>query len=272
MRRTITIALGTLVALATAAIAFAVVPTVGGVSTAAAKFSTTQIDRSKTSSCTADTKTWEFTHGHYTGTVDSENPVLAGSLTIHAKTTYNKTEELGYVSGSFKIKDDDSRVKGTFAGTISKGILVGYLTGKSRGNHAKVLGNLSAKFAGGTTNFDEGQIGSGSSIAVLAVVAGRPCKGEKSDDKSEKGKESKAGKSESGKGKVMEVKGEITGLPNDSSTKITVTGEKGPVMCAVDAKYAIPADFQVGTKDVEMKCEAIGDPAVWTLRKLEKDS
>ena len=29
--------------------------------------------------------------------------------------------------------------------------------------------------------------------------------------------------------------------------------------------YAIPAGFPVGTKDVEMKCEAVGDPAVWTL-------
>jgi hypothetical protein len=276
MRRTVTIALGTAAALATAAVAFAVVPAVVGISAAKATFSTTTIDRSKTSSCTTDGKTWETTRGHYTGTVVSDNAVLAGSLTIHAKTTYNTTDKLGYVDGSFKIKDDDSRVRGAFAGTIKDGKLVGYLVGTSRGNHAKVLGNLSADFAGGTTNFANGKIGSDSSGAVLAVVAGRPCNDAKSEDeKSDKGKDSKDGKSEKGDGvraKVIEVKGEITGLPDATSTKITVTGKFGPKSCAVDAKYAIPAGFVVGTKDVEMKCEAVGDPAVWTLRKLEKDA
>jgi hypothetical protein len=199
MRRTVTIALGTAAALATAAVAFAVVPAVVGISAAKATFSTTTIDRSKTSSCTTDGKTWETTRGHYTGTVVSDNAVLAGSLTIHAKTTYNTTDKLGYVDGSFKIKDDDSRVRGAFAGTIKDGKLVGYLVGTSRGNHAKVLGNLSADFAGGTTNFVNGKIGSDSSGAVLAVVAGRPCNDAKSEDeKSDKGKDSKDGKSEKG--------------------------------------------------------------------------
>jgi hypothetical protein len=270
MRRTVTIALGTAAALATAAVAFAVVPAVVG-SKATAKFSTTTIDRSKTSSCTADGKTWEITRGHYTGTV-SDNVVLAGSLTIHAKTTYNTTDKLGYVDGSFKIKDDDSRMRGAFAGTIENGKLVGYLVGTSRGNHAKVIGNLSADFAGGSTNFANGQIGSGSSTAVLAVVAGRPCKGEKSEDeKGEKGKDSKDGKGDGVRAKVVEVTGEITGLGTNPTT-ITVTGKKGPVTCKVDATYPIPAAFTLNTKPVEMKCEWVGTPGDWTLRKLEKDS
>ena len=259
MRRTVTTALGTAAALATAAVAFAVVPAIVGISPATATFSAATIEKSTTRSCTADTKSWEITRGHYTGTVVSDNPVLAGSLRIHAKTTYNTTDKLGYVGGSFRIKDGDSRVKGTFAGTIKEGKLVGYLTGKSHGNHAKVLGNLSADFAGGTTNFANGQIGSGSSTAVLAVVAGPVCKAPK-DEKGDDGKKTH-----------LEVKGEITG-PGVPPAEITVTGKKGPVTCKVDASYAIPAGFPVGTKNVEMKCEAIGDPAVWTLRKLEKDS
>jgi hypothetical protein len=40
----------------------------------------------------------------------------------------------------------------------------------------------------------------------------------------------------------------------------------------VEATYAVPGGFSLGTTDVEMKCEAVGDPATWTLRKLEKDS
>lgn len=262
MRRTVTIALGTAVALVTAAVAFAVVPAVVGVSEATATFTTTAIDKSKTRSCTVDAKTWEITDGRYTGTVVSTNTVLAGSLAIHARTTYNTTDKLGYVEGSFKIKDDDSRVKGKFSGTIKDGQLVGFLTGKSHGNHAKVLGNLSAAFAGGATNFVDGKIGAGSSTNVLAVVAGPVCKAPKDEKpKGEKGDKSKR--------KHVEVKGEITALGVTPAT-ITVTGKKGPVTCNVDATYPIPAGFPLNTKPVEMKCEAIGDPAVWTLRKLEK--
>ena len=51
-----------------------------------------------------------------------------------------------------------------------------------------------------------------------------------------------------------------------------MTGKKGPVTCKVDGNYAVPAGVALGTKNVEIKCEAVGDPAVWTLRKLEKDS
>lgn len=271
MRRTVTIALGTAAALVVTAVAFAVVPAIVGVSEATATFSTTTIDRAKTSSCTADAKTWEITNGHYTGTVVSANAVLAGSLKINARTTYNATDKLGYVTGSFKIKDDDSRVKGKFAGTIKDGKLVGYLTGTSRGNHAKVLGNLSADFAGGATNFTNGQIGSGSSANVLAVVAGPACKGAKSErSKGEKGEKDHQG--DKGKARYIEAKGEITGVVGSPSAAITVTGKKGPVTCKVDGSYAIPDGFTFGTENVEMKCEAIGDPAVWTLRKLEKDS
>jgi hypothetical protein len=264
MRRTLTVALGIAAALVTATVAFALVPAVVGANEATATFSTATIDKSKVRSCTADAKTWESTDGHYSGTVVSSNVVLAGSLKIHAHTTYSTTDKLGYVDGSFTIKDDDSRVKGKFSGTIKDGKLVGYLTGKSRGSHAKVLGNLSADFAGGATNFSNGQIGAGSSTAVLAVVAGPVCKA----PKAEHGKKAERSKQEK-RARHVEAKGEIAALSGDS---ITVTGRKGPVTCKVDGSYAVPAGAVLGTKNVEIKCEAVGDPAVWTLRKLEKDS
>ncbi len=255
MRRTLIIALGTAVALATAAVAFAVVPSVVGVSVATATFSTNKIEKSKTRTCTADTKTWQITDGHYTGTVTSLNAVLAGSLAIHARTTYNTTDKLGYVEGSFRVKDDDSRVRGKFSGTINDGKLVGFLTGKSHGNHAKVLGNLSAAFAGDNTNFTDGQLGSGSNAAVLAVVAGPACKAPKSDKP----------------GKRVHVKGVITGLAAGPPATITVTPKYGPaVTCTIDTVYTVPAGFPLNTKDVEMKCEWVGTAGVLTLRKLEK--
>jgi hypothetical protein len=88
-----------------------------------------------------------------------------------------------------------------FAGTIKDGKLVGYLRGTSRGNHARVLGNLSSDFSGGASNFQNGKFGSGSSTAVLAVVAGRPCKGARSEDEKEKSRhEPSRDRDEKGKG------------------------------------------------------------------------
>ena len=257
MRRTLTIALGTAAALVTAAVAFAVVPAVVGVSVATATFETTTIDRSKTSSCTVDLKIWETTHGHYKGSVTSGNAVLAGVLSIHAKTTYNTTDGLGYVNGSFKIKDDDSRVKGTFAGTIKNGKLVGYLTGKSRGNHAKVLGNLSADFAGGATNVANGQIGSTSSLAVLAVVAGPVCKAPK----------------EPKPAKRVHAEGTATLAGGPPPTSITVTPKHKPTTapCAIPASFVLPAGVVTSAK-VEMVCEWVGTPAALTLTKVELDT
>ncbi len=234
MRRTLTIALGTAAALVTAAVAFAVVPAVVGASAARATFSTTTIEKSKVRSCTADARTWETTDARYKGTVVSDNDLLAGSLAIHAKTRYDSTDKLGYVDGSFQINDADSRVKGKFSGTIDDGKLVAFLTGKVRGNHATVYGNFSATFAGGTSNFTGGSIGSDSSNAVLAIVAGPVCKMPKPE------KEKRAEKPK--KAKHVEAKGEITGIGGDPLT-ITVTGKKGPVTCNVDGAYAIPDGF-----------------------------
>ena len=91
-------------------------------------------------SCTADAKTWETTDARYSGTVVVGNAMLAGSLAIHAKTTYSTTDKLGYVNGSFQINDDDSRVKGKFSGTHQGQQARRLPHGQVRGNHATVSG------------------------------------------------------------------------------------------------------------------------------------
>ncbi len=191
----------------------------------------------------------------------SGNALLAGSLAIQATTRYSSTDKLGYVDGSFQINDGDSRVKGKLSGTIAGDQLVGFITGKARGNHATVYGNLSATFTGGATNFENGEIGATSSKAPLAIVAGPICRTAKPEKEKKAETPKKAGK-------YVEVTGEIAGLADGPPPMITVTGKKGPVTCNLDATYPIPAGFPVGTKAVEMKCEAVGDPAVWTLRRL----
>jgi len=262
MRRTLTIALGTAVALVTAAVAFAVVPPLVGVHTATASFTTSSVEKLRKSDCTADAQTWNFTDGRYSGeVVSATEPLLAGKLWLHARTTYNATSKLGWVSGSFKIRDDDSRVSGKFTGTLSDGKLVGFLTGKSHGNHAKVLGNLSATFAGGDTQFADGQIGSASSGAVLAIVSGHPCKAEKGPKPPKEPKPAKR----------VRAEGTATLAGGPPPTSITVTPKHGPVTppCTIPATFVLPVGVVTGAK-VEMECEWTA-PAVLTLMKVKLD-
>lgn len=256
MRRTLIIALGTAVALATAAVALAVT-TVAGVSTTTATFAAAKID-SKTRTCTgADGKAFQITNGRYVGTIDFTNPATAldGALTIHARTTYSTTDSLGYVEGSFRVKSDDSRVNGKFWGTLTGDKLVGFLAGTSRGNHAVVLGNMSATFAP-STGFILGTLGSGSSPLVTAVIAGPACKGPKPDKPA----------------RTVSVKGEVTALTTAAPFTITVTPKTGDAKtCAIGGSSPSTALFPVGTKNVEMKCEWVGTApaAVLTLSKLK---
>lgn len=253
MRKTVIIGLAAAVALVTAAVAMATVFTASGVSATTATFSTEKISDVKSRSCTgADGKAFTVTHGHYTGVADFANPVadFDGPLTIHARTTYSTTDGLGYVEGSFRVKDDDTSLKGKFSGTLKGSHLVGYLTASSRGHHARVLGNLSATFVP-TTGFTAGALGSTSSIEVLAVLAGPVCKAPKPKP-----------------AHPVSVRGTVSAVGNGSVGSTITVASKGPATstCTLDATSPSITGFIVGTK-VEMKCDYIG--TTWTLRKLE---
>ena len=272
MRKTLIIAAGAAVALVAAAVAMAAVFTATGVSATTATLTTDKFSDVTTRTCTgADNKSFAITHGHYTGMADFTTPAteLDGPLTIHARTTVDTSAvpgtKLGYVEGSFRIKDDDTRVSGRFWGTLdASGKLAGFLTGSSHGSHAKVLGTLSGTFAPATGFVGSASLGANSSSAALAVVAGPVCKGPKPAPKpAPKPKPARP----------VEVKGDVTGLDTVlPDLSITVTPKKGdPKTCAIDGSSPSTALFPVGTKDVEMKCMWVGTPtAVLTLRELHK--
>ena len=261
MRKTLIIALGAAVALVSAAVAMAAVFTASGVSATTATFSTDKVDHMKSRSCTGgDGKAFTLTKGRYTGPLaDFTNPggpgnELDGPVSIDAHTTYSTTDGLGYVDGSFRVKDDDTRLNGKFWGTLRGDQLVGFISASSRGHHARVIGNLSATF-NPATGFTNGAIGEGSSTGVLAVLAGPVCKPPKPKPAPH--------------AKLTRVSGEVDAVGNgDVGSTITVK-TKGPkfAICTRDATSPVTVGFVKGDK-VEMKCELVG--AVWTLRELKK--
>ena len=159
----------------------AAVFTASGVSATTATFSTDKVASS--GSALVHRRGRQGVHDHAAATTParptSPTPAaeLDGPLTIDARTTYSTTDGLGYVEGSFRVKDDRHDRTASAAGssaTLKGSQLVGFLTASSRGHHARVLGNLSATFVP-ATGFTAGAVGSTSSTAVLAVIAGPTC-------------------------------------------------------------------------------------------------
>jgi hypothetical protein len=264
MRKALIIALGAAIALVTAAVAMAAVFTASGVTKTTAGFTADKVANVRARTCTgADNKAFTITSGRYTGTADFTTPAveLDGPLTIDARTTYSTSDNLGYVEGSFRVRDDDTRLSGRFSGTLDGTKLVGFLAAGSRGNHARVLGNLSATFVP-ATGFTGGALGSTSSASPLAVVAGPVCKGK---PKPERPKPAPKPKSFSIHGTVAAV--------DTTAGSITVTA-RGPITatCHTDGNSPSLTGFVVNDK-VEMKCEGIvaNNVTTWTLRALRKD-
>ena len=178
MRRTILIAVGAAVALATAGIALATL-SAAGVSATTATFNAAK-ERSETRTCTGDGDTYEITNGRYTGKIDFADPNsdLDGPVTIHARLVRNMSDKIGYVDGWFRIKDDDRRGHGKFVGVVDgDGNVDGFVQGRVNRHYALVLGGLSAKFSN-DGGFTEGRLGNGTT-SLPAVLVGRPCKNSK---------------------------------------------------------------------------------------------
>jgi hypothetical protein len=178
MRRPIIIAAATAAALATAGLALATL-TASGVSATTATFSAAK-ERSDTRTCTGDGDTYEITNGRYVGTVDFADPNsdLDGPVRIHVRSVLNKTDGVGYVEGSFRIRDDDRRGHGNFVGTLDgSGNVDGFVQGRVNRRYAVLLGGMSAKF-NADGGFTEGKLGNGTT-SLPAVLVGRPCKDSK---------------------------------------------------------------------------------------------
>ena len=262
MRKTLIVAIAAAVALVTAAIAFAAVYTASGVAAETATFSTDKVSPLRTASCTGtDGKAFTITHGRYTGVATFAAPAgeLGGPLTIDARTTYSTSDGLGYVKGSFRVQDDrhdPNRLGGRFTATLKGTQLVGFLTASARGHHARVLGNLSATFAP-ATGFSAGAVGSTSSTAVLAVVAGPTCPKAKPAPKPKPAPAPHA----------RMVDGKVTAIGDGGLGSTITVATRGPstATCTRDAASPATTGITVGTK-VAMKCELIG--STWTLRAI----
>jgi hypothetical protein len=124
-------------------------------------------------SCTtSDGKSVTVTSGTYTGTA-SGDAALSGAITLRVQSTVNTTDNVGVVSGTFKI---GTAARGAFSTVYDGGQVAGLATGQ--GGKTALLGNVSATFSP-TGGFTNGKIGGGT--AGGAAVEHRAQSGDRHD-------------------------------------------------------------------------------------------
>ena len=247
MRRSLALATAAVATLAPAGVALAHL-TLGGTQSAAATFSAAR-QRADIRTCTGPDGTYEIVKGHYEGQAVSTQSALNGPIVLKVSTVYNKTEQIGWMTGLLQIRATGHSTQARLVGTLTQGsgdtrIVDGFVDGRAGGHGANVFGNVTASFTG-TGGFTGGKIGEGGANAAL--LAGRVCTDKPTSS--------------------LHVEGQIEAL---TSSEITVRPKNGstPTICQIRAGTSPSTrNLRVGDR-VEMRCGLV--EGAMTLLKVTK--
>ena len=118
--------------------------------------------------------TFEATRATYTGAALSDDPRLAGELTIRAWSLVDTTNGVGHLFGTFRIQGTGrNRAHGTLNAAIAGGKASGLARGFTRGPWGHLVASLGSTFDP-TAGFSSGSIGSGTAGAGF-LRSGRWC-------------------------------------------------------------------------------------------------
>ncbi|HZU20726.1 MAG TPA: hypothetical protein VE982_05880 [Gaiellaceae bacterium] len=141
-----------------------------------ATFTASSAAHVSTRTCTStDAKTIAVTNGTYTGTA-SGDPGLTGALTLRAHSVVNTTDNVGVVSGAFRIAVANGRdARGVFTAVYDHGTIAGMLVGRAHDPGARLLANFSATFAP-ATGFTGAKIGGGTAGGSAVEIGTGACR------------------------------------------------------------------------------------------------
>jgi len=248
MRRTLALAISAVATLALAGVALAHL-TLGGTQSATASFSAAK-QRADIRTCTGPDGTYEIVRGRYEGQAASTQPALNGPIALNVAAVYNRTEQIGWITGVLHIRSADHGVQARLVGTLTQGagdarVVDGFVSGSAGGHGANLFGNVVASFTG-TGGFTGGKIGEGGANAAL--LAGRICTDRPAPTR-------------------LEAEGKIEVL---TASAITVRAKNGlaPKTCQIrPGTSPSTANLRVGDR-VEMQCGLV--EGVMTLLKVKK--
>lgn len=172
MKRTLTLAVLVVAALAAASIAVARgLNDTKNARAVTGTFTATTASHVNTKTCTtSDNKALVVTDGTYTGTA-SGDPDLTGNATLRAHSVINTTDGIGLVTGTLKIDVAGRDTQAQFNTVYSGGSLAGLAVGHAHGPGAQLVANLSATFSS-TGGFTNGKLGGSTGGAAVEMAPG----------------------------------------------------------------------------------------------------
>jgi len=209
----------------------------------AATFTATAASTSARTCTTTDGKTIVVTDGRYTGAATGD-PDLTGAMTLRARSVINTTDNVGTVTGSFRIDVAGGRdTDGAYTAVYQNGALAGLAVGKAHSPNARLVANLSAGFSA-TGGFTGGKLGGGTTGGIAVEVGPGSCRPAQSHPEK------------------TAARGAISAL---SSTSITVAG----LMCNIPSAMSADVNARFKQNDVvEIQCAYSSSGN--TLTRIEK--
>jgi hypothetical protein len=242
MRKLVTIGIVATAALTAAGIAVAHLAATGTTSVTAT-FSATTAEGVKNRTCSGPDGDYQLLNGSFRGTAASSDANLAGDVRVRINSAYNTTEKVGWANGWMRLHN--ARVL-RFDAVNTNGKLTGLLHG-SVGGAGSLVGSFTADLT--TSGLSNVQIGGGSAIPNVALLAGRICTGPPP-----------------GKSVKLTVKGTIEAI---TQTSVSVKPEDGSSTqtCALSSSSPSVSGLSSGQR-VEMSCATLG--STLTVVRLKK--
>lgn len=192
MKRTTTLILIALVALATAGLAVAHEREAKKTEAIAAAFTATSAGRTVTTTCTGADGTYKLTRGAYEGT-STGDPRLAGKVYLRLESLVNETNGFGWTKGKIRFRNaaGDTVAKAELVAVNSgKSVLNGFLDGRVK-DSGHLLANFSGAFSADSSSVS-GELGGGAASNSAIVTWGGCDEGKKKSDDDHKHKDRKS--------------------------------------------------------------------------------
>jgi hypothetical protein len=178
--RRVLLASAAVIALAVAGVAIADHGTPAGTTLASATFSANTLVNSHSSTCTqaAPADAFTSTDAVFTGTVTgATDPRLNGPVTIHVRSDYDSTKNVGSLAGDVRIQSSTTptpphgQVHLRLTAVDANGAVQGWLDG-NLGDGSHFMGSFTATFTltGGSVGFSNGTIGANPAVANNAAI------------------------------------------------------------------------------------------------------
>jgi hypothetical protein len=144
------------------------------VQAASATFDAATVSQKYQATCSVNGgDTFRATRAIYTGVAASDDPRLAGALTIRAWSLVDTSNGVGHVYGVFHIKGAGTRAHGTLNAALSDGKASGIARGFVRRQWGRIVASLGSTFDP-NAGFSLGSLG-GSTSGAGFIRSGRWC-------------------------------------------------------------------------------------------------